>query len=226
MAELQIKKTRSKKVAKAVVEEVAVPIEVPVPVIEVAEVTEEAEATEAEATEEQLSFSETIKSVLAGLAELKSQFKEIESNIRSARALYKDELKNTKSSKKRKPRVLDPNAPPKKYGFVKSCIISDALADFLGEANGSELARPDVTKRIWAYINEKECHGEKLNKAGEMARNRTIIVPDSKLKKLLGKPQFPLNKADPTVLGYCSFNLQSYLKAQGCFIPVVPAVTA
>ena len=77
------------------------------------------------------------------------------------------------------------------FGFVKYHIISDDLAEFLGKEKGSEMSRPDTTKAIHDYIKENDLYDEKLNKAGKMARNRTIIVPDSALKKLLGEPRFP-----------------------------------
>jgi hypothetical protein len=89
--------------------------------------------------------------------------------------------------------------PPQSYergpsGFLKPTIISNELAEFLGKAIGTEIARAEVSKEINSYI---KAHGL------QDSQNGRIINPDEKLRKLLG-----LTNEDE--LTY--FNLQKYMK--------------
>merc|ERR1712242_619415 len=45
---------------------------------------------------------------------------------------------------------------PKGSGLTKPLKISDDLAELLSEKKGSTLSRPEVVKRLWAYIKEKK----------------------------------------------------------------------
>lgn len=69
------------------------------------------------------------------------------------------------------------NARTQPSGFAKPTKISDEMCDFLGVARGTELSRTDVTRKINAYVKEHN-----LNKPD----NKRIILPDPKLKKILG----------------------------------------
>ena len=97
-----------------------------------------------------------------------------------------------------------PPPPPPRYerpprsggpsGFVKPTPISNELAEFLGKAIGTEMARTEVSKEINAYI---QAHGLQDRDNGR------IINPDERLRKLLR-----LSERDE--LTY--FNLQKYMK--------------
>ena len=93
-----------------------------------------------------------------------------------------------KSSKKKKSNAN------KVSGFEKPTAISDELAKFVGEPVGTMLARTAVSKKIHEYVKQNNLQDPK---------NRRIINPDAKLKKLL-----KTNGTDE--LSY--FNLQKYLK--------------
>jgi chromatin remodeling complex protein RSC6 len=69
------------------------------------------------------------------------------------------------------------NARTQPSGFAKPTKISDEMCDFLGVDRGTELSRTDVTRKINAYVKEHS-----LNKPD----NKRIILPDPKLKKILG----------------------------------------
>ena len=79
-------------------------------------------------------------------------------------------------------------------GFIKPTLISPEMAAFLGEVDGTEIARTDVTKRITTYI--------KSNKL-QNPENGRFINADAKLKALLKW------KDGDVPLSY--FNLQTYL---------------
>lgn len=79
-------------------------------------------------------------------------------------------------------------------GFEKPTEITDDLAKFVGEPIGALVARTAISKKIHEYVKANDLQDPK---------NRRIIHPDAKLKKLL--------KISPTdELSY--FNLQKYLK--------------
>ena len=104
---------------------------------------------------------------------------------RTERELKAAQKANTK--RKRKPGNRAPS------GFVKPTLISDQLADFLGKAHGSELARTEVTREINQYIRANSLQDKD---------NGRIIKPDAKLKALLGVK-------DSEELTY--FNLQKFM---------------
>lgn len=213
IAETQIPETKkSKKITEKVISEV-IPEQ-----SEVNEVNEEGVP--------QVTFNEIIKSALDEIVSLKTQIRSLEGTIRNVKVLYKEEMKANKSSKKRR-RKENGEKQVINHGFVKPCPISDKLALFLGLPSGSELARPDVTKLIAKYVNENELWGTKANKEGVEVLNKTIIKPDSKLKKLLGEPTILLSQKNPDgPRSYSYFNLHSYLKREKHFLSPIKQETS
>ena len=98
--------------------------------------------------------------------------------------------------------------PEKKEGRAESGIkkpvgISDDLCEFLGEPSGTLLSRPEVTKRIFAYLRERGLQN---------AENKTIFKVDDQLSELLGDPVHLIRSDKPHLgYGYSSTNLQRYL---------------
>jgi chromatin remodeling complex protein RSC6 len=108
--------------------------------------------------------------------------------------LKRDWMKVNKELKKRTKRKNKQSGGVKQLsGFAKPTAISPELAKFLCVNTSDLLARTDVTKRINVYIKEHDLQNPK---------NRRIIVPDSKLSKLL--------KNEGNEVTY--FNLQRYMK--------------
>lgn len=95
-------------------------------------------------------------------------------------------IENIKKKSEKKPR--------KPSGFVLPVPISNELSDFLGEPHGSQKSRTEVTKFIINYISENKL----MNPA-----KKTQVVPDEKLKTLLG------NDVDFDKL--TRFNIQKYM---------------
>jgi len=123
-----------------------------------------------------------LQEVTSKLATLKTQFK----------ALEKKHAREMKAATKSKRRAAS-KAPRTPSGFVKPTKISAELAAFLGKADGTEMARTEVTKEINAYIRSNGLQNKD---------NGRIINADSKLKSLLKL------KSDDE-LTY--FNLQRYM---------------
>ena len=156
------------------------------------EVVEEASGIQQKMNE----FSAKLQQISSIFSSMKGDFKTLEKTIaRELKAAQKASSKRAKRAGNRQP-----------SGFVKPTRISDELAKFLGKAQGTEMARTDVSKEINAYI-----------RANNLQRpdNGRFIVPDAKLTTLL-----KLGKNDE--LSY--FNLQRYMKPH--FIKTEVSATA
>ena len=124
------------------------------------------------------------------LATLRNQVTAVTTQVRVLAKRSERELKQAlkASKKKRKAGNKEPS------GFTKPAKISSELAAFLGKAEGTEMARTEVTKELQKYI---------LSHKLQDPANRRNINPDAKLRKLLG-----MKKSDS--LTY--FNLQKWMK--------------
>tara|TARA_B110000438_G_C15324845_1_gene441120 strand:- start:117 stop:524 length:408 start_codon:yes stop_codon:yes gene_type:complete len=117
--------------------------------------------------------------------------KELNVNVKTLRKQWSKELKEQTKYRKKKSSNGKKRAPS---GFAKPTRISEALCSFLGKPNGTEMARTEVTKFLTTYVREHNLQDP---------TNKRIIVPDTKLQKLL------LVKSGDS-LTY--FNLQRYMK--------------
>jgi chromatin remodeling complex protein RSC6 len=124
------------------------------------------------------------------LSSLRTQLSAVTTQARVLAKRSERELKQAQkaSKKKRKAGSKEPS------GFTKPAQISSELAAFLGKAEGTEMARTEVTKELQKYI---------LSHKLQDPANRRNINPDAKLRKLLG-----MKKSDS--LTY--FNLQKWMK--------------
>merc|ERR1712087_452844 len=67
---------------------------------------------------------------------------------------------------------------PKGSGLTKPLTLSTELADLVGAKKGEKLSRPEVVKRIWAYL--------KANKLQD-PENKQYFKPDAKMKPIFGE---------------------------------------
>ena len=124
-----------------------------------------------------------LQALVSAFAALRSELRGIERQVeRELRAARKATDKKRRKNVNRQP-----------SGFVKPTLISSELAAFLGKANGSEMARTEVTREINTYIRDKSLQDKE---------NGRRILPDAKLKKLL-------KLKDDDELTY--FNLQRFM---------------
>ena len=135
--------------------------------------------------------------------ELNDDIAELLNNLQARTALDNSIKATVKAIEKKVAKVtkmMEKNSKKKRSnankvsGFEKPTAISDELAKFVGEPIGTMLARTAVSKKIHEYVKSNNLQDPK---------NRRIINPDAKLKKLL-----KTNGTDE--LSY--FNLQKYLK--------------
>jgi chromatin remodeling complex protein RSC6 len=155
------------------------------PVVEATEaVAEPAEKTDV-TTEINDELAELMK-LMQDRSALDNQIKSRVKNIEKKVARMSKIIKSAKKKKSVKSNKVS--------GFEKPTPISDELAKFVGEPTGTLMARTAISKKIHEYVKSNNLQDEK---------NRRIIVPDAKLKKLL--------KTGPNdTLSY--FNLQRFLK--------------
>ena len=123
----------------------------------------------------------------------KMQITNLQKVVKTVEKDVKKELKNIKKDKKNE----KPKSKRAPSGFAKPTKVTKELCEFMNRPEGSEIARTEVTKALVNYIKDNN-----LIELGEDTKNK--IVPDEKLKKLLGVEDDNLND-----LTY--FNIQKYM---------------
>ena len=111
--------------------------------------------------------------IISSLNMVKGQINFLQNNLKQ---LEKDVKKQMKGLKKEAEKNKNKgNRAPS--GFAKPSKVTNELCAFMNKSEGSEIARTEVTKALVAYIKENKLENE---------TNRKIIMPDNKLKFLLG----------------------------------------
>ena len=67
---------------------------------------------------------------------------------------------------------------PKGSGLTKPLKLSSELASLIGAKKEEKLSRPEVVKRLWAYIKEKKLQDP---------QNKQFFVPDKTMEPIFGK---------------------------------------
>tara|TARA_B100000927_G_scaffold254446_1_gene220692 strand:- start:391 stop:996 length:606 start_codon:yes stop_codon:yes gene_type:complete len=174
-------KTPAKKASKKTTE----PVVEAAPAVSEPVVAPAVEAAESNEISDKMSeFGAKLTQLMAIYTAIRQDFKHLSKVVeREMKAAQKASAKKRRSSGNRQP-----------SGFIKPTLITDELANFLGKASGTEMARTEVSKEINQYIRENKLQDE---------NNGRIIKPDAKLKKLL-------RVGADEELTY--FNLQRYMK--------------
>ena len=100
------------------------------------------------------------------ISSLQTTIKQLEKDVKKQFNGLKKEAIKSKNKGNRSP-----------SGFAKPSKVTKELCEFMNRTEGSEIARTEVTKALVSYIKENKLENE---------TNRKIIVPDNKLKFLLG----------------------------------------
>lgn len=182
---------------KSVTKTAAAPEPVPEVVAPPAAPVDTVSTTTVETTATEVSLLDQIESDFASLNERLGQFKAMYASITTdLRKLQKNMAKHVRENSRRRKRRAPAGDKPKRApsGFAKPALISKELCSFLGQPEGTEMARTEVTKHLTTYIKEHNLQDE---------ANKRKIIPDAKLKKLL-------NLAPSDEVTY--FNLQKYMK--------------
>ena len=140
-------------------------------------------------TDSSTPLTEKFGGILNTLSSFRQQITMLQGQVRSLDKCVKKQMKTmAKEVKKNKNKG---NRKPS--GFAVPTNITEDLCKFMDKPVGTQLARTEVTQYIINYIKSKDL---------QYSKNRKIIKPDNKLKKLLGV------KDDEEVT---YFNLQKYM---------------
>lgn len=132
---------------------------------------------------------EQFEGIINGLTSVKNQINTLQQSLKQ---LEKNVKKGMKGLKKDSTKIkVKGNRKPS--GFAKPSKVSKELCDFMKRDEGTEIARTEVTKALIEYIKKNKLENQS---------NSKIILPDEKLKFLLGAN-------DGEEITY--FNIQKYM---------------
>ena len=141
---------------------------------------------------------EDFENIIEKLSSFKLEINTIQQQLKTIEKKVKKEMKSLKKAVNKKKNKGN-KAPS---GFAKPTKVSKELCNFLNKKEGSEIARTEVTSFLSSYIRSNNLQNKD---------NKKIILPDEKLKYLLG-----IN--DSEELTY--FNLQKYMNKHFISEPV------
>lgn len=180
----------SKKVKKDVKSEAPVDVSIQEPAIDTTVTVVPVVSSTTEVPDSSSVLAQEFTVVLSQVQALSQQLSTLKNTLRTLEKKAVRELKVANKASKKSKRAKGNRQPS---GFVKPTLISNELADFLGKAKGTEMARTAVTKEINSYIREHSLQDPK---------NGRRIIPDNKLSVLL-------NITKDEELTY--FNLQKFM---------------
>jgi chromatin remodeling complex protein RSC6 len=138
-------------------------------------------------------ISDAFTTINNSITLFKMQLNTLQQQVRTLEKNVKKELKT--GQKKIKPVVLKAKKAPS--GFAKPTKVTKELCEFMNKPEGTEIARTEVTKVLVNYIKSN-------NLQEQTADSKNKILPDAKLKSLLG-----LNVEETSELTF--FNIQKYM---------------
>jgi len=138
-------------------------------------------------------ISDAFTTINNSLTLFKMQFNTLQQQVRTLEKNVKKELKTINKTAK----PLIPKAKKAPSGFAKPTKVTKELCEFMDKPEGTEIARTEVTKVLVNYIKSN-------NLQEQTADSKNKIVPDDKLKNLLG-----LNVEETNELTF--FNIQKYM---------------
>ena len=105
----------------------------------------------------------------------------------------------------------------KPTGFARLRPVSGKLAGFIGVDSGAELSGPEVTKKVWAELKNRNLTYQGDEKKGVKGDQRVLRV-DDEVSKLFNIPMSVNKSVDhKDANGFNFGNLQKYIKnAMSC----------
>ena len=143
-------------------------------------------------------LSEQFTTINDSLSLFKMQLSTLQKLVKTLEKDVRKEIKQN-ANKKEKAATKSKRAPS---GFAKPTKVTKELCEFMNKQEGTQIARTEVTRALISYIKANNLQ----NKS-----NKKIILPDEKLKFLLGiNPEQELTY----------FNLQKYMNKHFISEPV------
>jgi chromatin remodeling complex protein RSC6 len=122
-----------------------------------------------------LELESQFTSILSSIGSLKTQLTSIQQEIRHLEKGISKQMKSLKRENEK--HKAKKNISKKPSGFAKPTKVSNELCKFLNKEEGTKMARTDVAKALTKYIQTNNL---------QFSENKQIILPDEKLKTLLG----------------------------------------
>lgn len=199
MSKLAVK-TKTVKTVKKTKE---VPVVEPVPVV--AEPVAVAEPVEP--VEPVVAVTEGFKERFERLVEAKNaQINVLREEIKELRKLQKDHDQIVRNMSKKKKRVRKEGEPKRESALSRPIEISEDMSKFLepyGIKKGDLVSRVDVNRMVNRYIKENNLQNSEY---------RREIIPDAKLKKILGDSiEYKVAGDESSAKVYTYLKLQRYL---------------
>lgn len=145
----------------------------------------------------ELKFNSQLHSTMEEVKALKEALGGLTMSLRKLESAYNTDMKKMK---KTKPKREKPHVPT---GFNKAKPVPEKLAKFLGVNPGTELSGPQVTKKVWAILKEKELTYEK---------DKRVFRTDAEISKLFNVPKSVNNSTyHKDKMGFNFCNLQKYI---------------
>ena len=135
-------------------------------------------------------MAERIAEVNSSLNEMKVAQDKYRESVKKMNHVYEMMVK------KEQKQANKPKKERKACGFAVAVPVSDIMCEFMEVEKGSLVARTDITKRLNAYIKANGL---------ENPENRQQILPDERLRKILGVAS---GTADVVIT---HFNIQKYI---------------
>ena len=120
-------------------------------------------------------ISDQFDSIVTNLSMFKTHISLLQQQVRGLDKIVKKQmnlLKKESSKNKNKNK-----ASRKPSGFARPTRVTKELCEFMNKTEGTEIARTEVTRALVAYIKDQQLE-DKINSR--------IIMPDNKLRELLG----------------------------------------
>lgn len=140
-------------------------------------------------TDEMQELFDEFDSIVIQLNNMKTHITNLQQNIKSLEKNIKRKMKVMKKQANKSKNKGNKNPS----GFAHPSKVSKELCDFMNKTEGTQIARTEVTRALVSYIKEHKLENE---------LDSRIIVPDEKLKGLLGIK-------DGEELNY--FNIQKFM---------------
>jgi hypothetical protein len=162
-----------------------------------------------ETTTETTPFDEQLKSVQKVYSETKKQMQELHSCIKKMQAVHKSELKKARTKKSRRSDKKNPT------GFARLRPVPAKMAEFIGVPSGTELSGPEITKKVWAVLKQRDLtfSDEEAKKKGLAKGDQRVLRVDKVVSKLFHIDESvnaSINSDDYD--GFNFGNLQFYIK--------------
>lgn len=147
--------------------------------------------------EKKSKFELQIETIKQDIKLVKETLQTLTLNLKSLELAYNQDVKQAKKNAKKQKRE-------KKSGFETAKVVPDKLAEFLEVPKGSELARPDVAKKVWQKLRERGLISE---------QDKRVFKTDKLVTEIFGVP-VSVNKITESrnKAGFNFYNLQKYIK--------------